>query len=249
MSIRRMTDNVAVISSLPDTPAPPAYNAAILKSKFDEAANKLKTYINDVLIPDVEATAVTGLTAVRKLLASYTTAGTFTFDTEEHPSEGGIYDVILIGGGGGGSVASSLGAGLSTGGGAGAVTKVFSASLDGSYTVTVGAAGAGSDDSGTSGGTTSVSASDYSFFRIAVGGGASSQTDRIGKSGGIGGGDSVYLDGTYGYGRGGDNEYGRGVRGGALADDVQPAQGYGAGGWAGFAPTAGAVFIYGYEVV
>ena len=46
MAIRRMADNVAVISSLPDTPQPPAYNAAILKSKFDEAANKIKTYIN-----------------------------------------------------------------------------------------------------------------------------------------------------------------------------------------------------------
>lgn len=249
MAIRRMTDNVAVISSLPDTPQPPAYNAAILKSKFDEAANKIKTYINDTLIPDMEETAVTGCTAVRKLITSYTAAGTYTFNTEADPSVGGVYDVILIGGGGGGSTASSSAAGLSTGGGSGAVTKLFSVQLDGTYSVTVGAAGTSAVDSGTQGGTSYIMKSDYTYTKTAAGGGASSQMSRIGKSGGIGGEDSVYLDGTYGCGRGGDNEYGRGVRGGLISDDVQPAQGYGAGGWGSFAPTGGAVYIYGYEVV
>ena len=241
MAIRRMTDNVSVISSLPDTPAPPAYNATVMKQKFDEAANKIKTYINDTLIPDMEATSITGYTAVRKLLASYTSAGAYTFRTSDHPSRGNVYDVILIGGGGGGSTSVPASASLSTGGGSGAVSKVYSATLSGTYSVTVGAAGTSSSNSGTNGGTTMMFSGNYSFFKTAPGGSGSSQTKKIGKSGGIGGSDSVYMDGTVGYGNGGDNDYGRGARGGALNDDVVPAQGFGAGGWGSFAPTCGAV--------
>lgn len=246
MSIRRMTENVNVISSLPDTPSPPSYNATLIKSKFDEAANKIKTYINDTLIPDVETISITGLTAVRKLLVSYTTAGSHIFSTQTYPSIGGVYDIVLVGGGGGGSVSESLAPSLSTGGGSGGVTKVTGAELNGLYTVNVGAAGTGNEDSGTGGGTSSVFSGDLSFYKMASGGGASSQSSKIGRGGGIGSEDSVYADGTVTYGRGGDNEYGRGVRGGAVIDDVVAAQGYGAGGWAGFSPTAGAVFIYGY---
>lgn len=249
MSIRRMTDNVAVISSLPDTPTPPSYNATIMKSKFDEAAGKIKTYINDTLIPDIESTAITGVAVVRKLLVSYLSAGSYSFKTDEHPSFGGVYDVILIGGGGGGSVSDPESSSLSTGGGSGAVTKSFSVTLDGTYSVTVGAAGVGGTSVGIAGGTTTFYNNGLSFFKSAVGGGASSQTNKIGRSGGIGGEDSVYMDGTVGYGRGGDNEYGHGVRGGALNDDVLPAQGNGAGGWGSFPPTCGAVYIYGYEGV
>lgn len=249
MSIRRMTDNVSVISSLPDSPAPPFYNASTVKAKFDEAANKIKTYINDTLIPDVESTAITGVAAVKKLLVSYTSSGTYTFDTEDHPSVGGVYDVIMIGGGGGGSIDGSLTASLGTGGGSGGVKKLFAVTLDGEYTVNVGAAGTGNVTSGTDGGTTMMYSSDYSFYNVASGGKASSQTNKIGRGGGIGGEDSVYMDGTVAYGRGGDNEYGRGARGGATSDDVVPAQGYGAGGWAAFSPACGAVFIYGYEGV
>ena len=249
MAIRRMTDNVSVISSLPDTPQPPAYNAAVLKAKFDEAANSIKTYINDTLIPDMESLAVTGITAVRKLLVSYTTAGSYSFKTSEHPSIGGVYDVILVGAGGGGSTSDPPQTSLATGGGAGGVTKNYGVVLDGNYTVSVGAAGTCSTNAGTGGGTTMMLSSNFSFMSSASGGTGSSQTNKIGKGGGIGGGDSVYLDGTYGYGHGGDNEYGRGARGGALYDDARPALGYGAGGWSTFAPTCGAVFIYGYEGV
>lgn len=249
MSIRRMTDNVSVISSLPDTPSPPAYNATVIKAKFDEAANKIKTYINDTLIPDVENAAVSGVTAVRKLLVSYTSAGSYVFKTDEHPSVGGVYDVVLIGGGGGGSVSSTLAASQNTGGGAGGVTKVIGTALDGNYLVSVGTAGIGGTQTPTGGAATMLYTNDFSYYKSAVGGGASSQTKRIGTGGGIGGGDSVYLDGTYGYGRGGDNEYGKGARGGATLDDVIPASGYGAGGWGSFPATSGAVFIYGYESV
>ena len=249
MAIRRFTEDVNVISSLPDAPSPPQYNAAILKAKFDEAAVKIKSYINDELINDIEQTTIHGITAVRKLLVSYKTAGTFTFDTSEHPSAGGVYDVVLVGGGGGGSVSVSLAAAESTGGGSGGVTKKVGAVLDGVYSVTVGAPGRGDPDRGTAGGATIMNSDDYSFYEIALGGGASSQTSRIGRGGGIGGGDSVYADGTYFYGRGGDNEYGRGVRGGVSIETIIPAEGYGAGGWAGFTPTCGAVFIYGYERV
>ena len=245
-----MTDNVSVISSLPDTPQPPTYSAAVIKTKFDEAANKIKTYINDTLIPDVESAAVSGIAAIKKLLVSYTAAGSYVFKTSEHPSIGGVYDVVLIGGGGGGSTSNPAQTSLATGGGAGAVNKQISVTLDGNYTVSVGAAGTCNATNGTNGGTTMMFASDFTFIQSASGGYASSQTNRIGKGGGIGGSDSVYMDGTSGcYGRGGDNEYGRGARGAALYDDARPAMGYGAGGWSTFAPTCGAVFIYGYEGV
>ena len=69
---------------------------------------------------------------------------------------------------------------------------------------------------------------------------------KIGFAGGIGGSDSEYGDGTVSYGHGGDNRYGRGARGADTADSVMPASGYGAGGWGSFAPTHGAVLIYGY---
>ena len=246
MAIRRFTEDCSVISSLPDVPSPPAYNASILKAKFDESAQKIKAYINDTLIPDIENEAVSGVTAVKKHLLSYTAAGTYQFDTAQYPSVGGVYDIVLIGGGGGGSINSSRSPSSGTGGGAGAVNKVYGAVLDGVYSVTVGSAGSGEVGSGVSGGATYMSSADYSFLENAGGGQASSQTSKIGKGGGIGGGDSVYDDGTVTYGRGGDNEYGRGTRGGAITDSVEPSQGYGAGGWSTFAPKPGAVLIYGY---
>ena len=42
MALRRFTDDVNVISALPDVPSPPEYNASILKAKFDEAAVQIK---------------------------------------------------------------------------------------------------------------------------------------------------------------------------------------------------------------
>ena len=249
MAIRKFTENVNVISALPDNPSPPEYNAGILKAKFDEAAVKLKSYINDTLVPDIENTATEGICTVRKELVRYTTPGSDTFDTSEYPSAGGVYDVVIIGGGGGGSKDAGSTAASGTGGGAGAVYKVIGAELDGVYSVNVGAAGVGAVNQGVNGGSSFVMSSDYTFFKNAAGGIASSQTKKIGAGGGIGAGDSVYGDGTVFYGRGGDNEYGRGARGGALPDDVTAAQGYGAGGWSDFPATAGAVIFYGYERV
>jgi len=246
MAIRRFTENVNVISALPDSPSPPDYNAGILKAKFDEAGIKLKSYINDTLIPDIESTATEGICAVKKELVQYTAPGSHTFDTEDYPSAGGVYDVVLIGGGGGGSKDSGGTASSGTGGGSGAVKKIIGASLEGEYTVSVGAAGTGAVGQGTGGGSTFMMSEDYSFFKNAEGGCASSQTNKIGKGGGIGAEDSAYGDGTVCYGRGGDNEYGRGARGAALHDDVTAAQGFGAGGWSDFPATAGAVIIYGY---
>ena len=249
MAIRKFTENVNVISALPDHPTPPDYNAGILKAKFDEAAVKLKAYINDTLVPDIENTASAGICTVRKELVRYTTAGVNSFDTSEHPSVGGVYDIVLIGGGGGGSKDGNSSASSGTGGGAGAVLKIVGAELDGVYTVTVGTAGVGAVNQGIGGGSTFMMSADYTFFKNAAGGGSSSQTKKIVAGGGIGGGDSIYGDGTVFYGRGGDNEYGRGARGGALPDDVTAAQGYGAGGWSDFPATAGAAIIYGYERV
>lgn len=249
MAIRKFTENVNVISALPDVPSAPEYNASILKAKFDEAAQKIKAYLNDTLVPDIENTAIAGVAAVKKLLIKYDGSGTYLFKTAEHPSVGGVYDVVLIGGGGGGSTDGLSTASLYTGGGSGAVVKVVGASLDGQYTISVGAGGVGGTNTGVAGGSTFMMSSDYSFFQNAPGGGASTQSKRIGYSGGKGGTDSTYGDGTYFYGAGGDNEYGRGARGAALNDDMQAASGYGAGGWGSFSGTAGAVLIYGYERV
>ncbi len=246
MAIRKFTENVNVISALPDAPSAPEYNASILKAKFDEAALKIKSYLNDTLIPDIENTAIEGVGVVRKLLVSYDYSGMFTFDTEEYPSVGGVYDVVLVGGGGGGSINSSYALSSGTGGGSGAVTKTVGAVLEGEYHVSVGSAGVSDAGSGFAGGTTFMMNESYTFFQSASGGDCSSQLSKIGHSGGIGGSDGSYADGAGYYGAGGDNEYGRGVRGAALSDDVVPAEGYGAGGWGNFTATCGAAFIYGY---
>ena len=201
MALRRFTDDVNVISALPDVPSPPEYNASILKAKFDEAAVKIKAYLNGTLLPDIESGA----------------AGTQT---------------VLN---------------LNTGGGAGAVTKAYGMTLeDGTYNVTVGAAGRGGITAGVGGGASILSADGGAALLTAGGGGASSQSSMTGMGGGVGGGDSFNGSGEN-EGHGGDNEFGRGVRAIGLNEATVPAEGYGAGGWAGFPPTGGAVFIYGYE--
>ncbi len=241
MAIKRFSDDVNVIQSLPDVPSPPEYNAAILKAKFDEAAGKIKTYLNEQLLPQLEQGAASYAT-VRRLLVSYTEPGSYVFDTGTFPSAGGVYDVVLIGGGGGGSCNINPTLQTSTGGGAGAVTKKYGVTLDGQYSVTVGAAGVGDMVSGTGGGASFINDENGVTVMTAGGGGGSSQESKVGYGGGIGGGDGTYDDGDL-RGRGGDNEYGRGVRGATQS----PAEGFGAGGWAAFRPTCGAVFVYGYE--
>ena len=254
MAIRECNDDLNVISSLPDTPAPPEFTATELKARFDRAALLLKSYINEKLIPDIENELIATATGdgvyryipSKVLIAAYTSPGEYTFDTSEHGSFNNVYDIVLIGGGGGGSMPAANTLPGSTGGGSGAVTEVIGQVLDGEYSVTVGAAGRSGGLSGTSGESTYISSGDYSFTKYAFGGRGSSQTGKIGFGGGIGGSDSEYGDGTVTYGHGGDNRYGRGARGAELADSVMPASGYGAGGWASFPPTAGAVLIYGY---
>lgn len=51
MSIRKMTDDLNIISSLPNRPTETAEE---LKARFDEASNLIKNYINDILTEDAE---------------------------------------------------------------------------------------------------------------------------------------------------------------------------------------------------
>ena len=52
MSLPLFTENLNIISALDDTPV---MDAAELKAKFDEAANIIQSYINEELIPAIEA--------------------------------------------------------------------------------------------------------------------------------------------------------------------------------------------------
>ena len=61
-----MNENLNIISSLPDKPT---LEVDSLKAKFDEGNNKIKSYINDTLIPAVESGQVT-------LVNDLTTGGT-----------------------------------------------------------------------------------------------------------------------------------------------------------------------------
>lgn len=56
MAIRTFDDDLNIIAGLPDEPTEEAgLSAAELKAKFDEGGNAIQGYINDTLIPDVEA--------------------------------------------------------------------------------------------------------------------------------------------------------------------------------------------------
>ena len=52
MALTKLTENLNVHQSLPDKPA---LTAEEIKQKFDEAANKIKTYINETLDPEIDA--------------------------------------------------------------------------------------------------------------------------------------------------------------------------------------------------
>lgn len=49
-NLTELTDNLNVHQNLPDAPT---LSAAELKVKFDEAANKIKTYINETLVDEL----------------------------------------------------------------------------------------------------------------------------------------------------------------------------------------------------
>ena len=111
-------------------------------------------------------------------LARFDTPGEYTFDTAEHPTADGLYDVEVIGGGGaGGSVIGENKRG--GGGGAGACVTAAGLRLSGAVEVNVGAGGAGS--SGSNG-----SAGGESWFGpiFAEGGGGGAGAIGIGGGGG-----------------------------------------------------------------
>ena len=57
MTLTELTQNLNTIQSLADKPA---ISAKDLKAAFDDAANKIKTYINETLLPELN-TALTDL--------------------------------------------------------------------------------------------------------------------------------------------------------------------------------------------
>lgn len=73
MAFTQLTDDLNIITALPDLPNDsPAHDGAWLRAKFDEAANKIKTYINSTLLSELGATgaaakigvaAISGITA------------------------------------------------------------------------------------------------------------------------------------------------------------------------------------------
>ena len=50
MSLPELTENLNTIQSLPDQPA---LTSEQLKAKFDESSNKIKTYVNETLLPEL----------------------------------------------------------------------------------------------------------------------------------------------------------------------------------------------------
>lgn len=73
--LTEMTENVNIHQTLPDQPA---LTAEELKSKFDEGANKIKTYLNETLVDELtkiltslenkDATLTTSITAMKTLV-------------------------------------------------------------------------------------------------------------------------------------------------------------------------------------
>lgn len=254
MAITKLNDDLNIISALPNRPSALEYAPEDIKAKFDEGTNKIKTYINDTLIPQLQDeftnASISGGTfkymPCRVLIQKYTSPGEFKFDTSVNSSFTGLYDIVLIGAGGGGCHSTVEG-----GGGGGAVTTIIGEKLNGVYTVTVGREGRTVTElyPPSNGGTTTMvadSEDDY-FYAYANGGAGADSFSKIAYGGGIGATDGTRGDGAGLYGAGGDSiGYGCGARGALLSEDARPAMGNGAGGWGTLAPTCGAVYIYGY---
>lgn len=253
MAISTFNEDLDIIASLPTCPTAPEYTADEVKSKFDEGAKKIKQYLNETLIPQIldelSSTAL-GDGAYRyipckRLLKQYSSAGVFTFDTEEYPSFTGIYDIVLVGGGGGGYNGS-----VKYGGGGGAVTQLIGRQLHGKYTVSVGAGGAPCTNIMPNDGEATYMTNDgemTDFYEYAAGGeGADSATPRA-RGGGIGATDAVPDDGALECGCGGDSiGYGTGAKGAMVSDSIRFPVGFGGGGWGSVAGKNGTVLIYGY---
>lgn len=251
MGLTKCESDLDVIAKLPDTPMSPEYDAARLKEEFDKAPNMLKEYINSTLIPEIDEAIASsgggGAATFRKLLVTFTTAGLNSFVPTSYPSEGNLYDIVLIGGGGGGCSDSAGTLTSGVGGGSGAVKCVEGYEMTSSHIMYVGAAGESGTGSGSGGGMTYFFKRGSAYEHYANGGAGANSASNVSFSGGIGGTDSYPSNVSEGfYGAGGDNAYGRGARGGATADDTRAASGYGAGGWGTLQPTGGAIMVYGY---
>lgn len=251
MGLTKCESDLDVIAKLPDTPMSPEYDASELKEEFDKAPNMLKEFINSTLIPEIDEAIASsgggGAAAFRKHLVTFTTAGLNTFLPTDYPSEGNLYDVILIGGGGGGCTDSDGSMDSGVGGGSGAVKCVECYEMTASHIMYVGAAGESAAGAGSSGGMTYFFQRGTPYEHYAGGGAGANSVSNVSFAGGIGGTDSYPSNVSEGfYGAGGDNAYGRGARGGATADDTRAASGYGAGGWGALQPTGGAILVYGY---
>lgn len=74
MSLTKLTENLNKVSSLPDKPT---LQSDELKAVFDEAANLIKAYINEILTEEIEKlvsdTAKTTKTTVENVLTSSNT--------------------------------------------------------------------------------------------------------------------------------------------------------------------------------
>jgi hypothetical protein len=62
MAFTQLTDDLNVIQGLDNYPPDdPGMTPALLKAKFDQAPNAIKTYINDVLLPELEAGCIASI--------------------------------------------------------------------------------------------------------------------------------------------------------------------------------------------
>lgn len=253
MAISTFNEELDIIASLPTCPSAPEYTADEVKGKFDEGAKKIKEYLNSTLIPqilDELANTALGEGAYRyipckRLLKQYSSAGAYTFDTEEFPSFTGVYDIVLVGGGGGGYDGS-----VRYGGGGGGVRELIGRTLSGKYTVCVGKGGAPCTsilpNDGESTYITNQSESGDLYEYAAGGEGADSATP-CARGGGIGSTDAVPDGGSLAPGCGGDSVgYGTGAKGADIEDSIKFPAGYGGGGWGPISGKNGTVLIYGY---
>ena len=77
MAITPLSDNLNIISALADEPNDvTGLTAAQLKAKYDEAGNKIKTYLNDTMSPDIAADIAAAVAAAEIQSGNMPTGGT-----------------------------------------------------------------------------------------------------------------------------------------------------------------------------
>lgn len=67
MSLTKFTENMSIISALPDAPT---LTASELKAKFDEAGTKIKTYLNNTLTTETEQLVATEKSTLQGLITA-----------------------------------------------------------------------------------------------------------------------------------------------------------------------------------